>query len=101
MPRSSTKPSIPLQDATKLAHDLRVELLPYFERVWIGGSVRRRHPDGGVEYFVEGSEDSPRAVQAGYLCIDKQRAFELLGWPFINPDGRTEIRARELRRSLH
>ncbi|MCH8115578.1 MAG: hypothetical protein IIB25_08875 [Chloroflexi bacterium] len=224
---STTKPAIPLQDAVKLANDLRVELLPYCERVWTGGSVRRHkpfvgdielvcipkpgkplpatepegqadlfggppppvdqpapddqltvylaeqcadprspwqmrpnkvgntsfgpknklltyngspidvfsgtwanfgmlffvrtgdarwvvqvfaefknqkrhgHPYGGLEYFVEGTEDSPGAVRAEYLCRDEERVFELLGWPFVNPDERTEDRASELRRTHH
>lgn len=229
MSETTTKSAIPLQDAVKLANDLRVELLPYCERVWTAGSVRRRkefvgdvelvvipkrgtshqlppepegqpalfgapkprrvepsepddqltvylaektsdprspwalrpgkdgrtsfgrknklltyrgapvdifsgtwanfgmlffvrtgdagwvrqvmaefirqkrhgHPYGGVEFFAEGIEGKPGAITAEYLCRTEERVFDLLGWPFVNPDRRTEIRANELRATHH
>ncbi len=224
MPQLTTKPSIPLQDAIKLAHKLRAELLPYCHRVWIGGSTRRHkpfvgdielvcipksgiavppipdpdhvpdligtepamieqpqpddqlteyldaqcgdrrmpwslregqngrtsfgkknklltynrspvdvfsgtwanfgmlffvrtgstdwvklvmaefqnrvlsgHPYGGVEYFVNPSENDGHRVRAEHMCVDEERVFELLDWPFVNADDRTEERALELR----
>ena len=62
----------------------------------------RAHPYGGVEIDVDGDVtaevlDPARWAQAEVLCPTEESVFELLGWPFVEPEDRTGARAFELR----
>jgi len=60
------------------------------------------HPYGGVEVTVDGDVtaevlDPARWAQAEVLCPTEETVFELLGWPFVEPEDRTGAKALELR----
>lgn len=108
-----TKPSIPLHNAVELANTLRTELLPYCERVWVGGSVRRRKeyvgdielvciPKPGIPTVQEptgqasfmGSQDSKRTPVDDLLTAYLQReiAEPESPWKFrLNTLGRSSF----------
>ena len=63
---------------------------------------RHAHPYGGVGVTVDGDVtadvlDPARWAQAEVLCPTEETVFELLGWPFVEPEDRTGDKALELR----
>lgn len=63
---------------------------------------RRAHPYGGVEVDLDGDVtaevlDPARWAPAEILCPTEETVFELLGWPFVEPEDRTGDKALELR----
>jgi len=65
---------------------------------------RHGHPYGGVEVTVDGDVtaevlDPARWAQAEVLCPTEETVFELLGWPFVEPEDRTGDKALQLRQS--
>ena len=59
---------------------------------------RHAHPYGGVGVAVDGDVtadvlDPARWAQAEVLCPTEETVFELLGWPWVEPEDRTGTRA--------
>ena len=69
------------------------------------GQGRQGHPYGGVGVTVDGDVtahplDPARWAQAEILCPTEESVFELLGWPWVDPEERTGARALEMPRRL-
>ena len=64
----------------------------------------RAHPYRGVEVAVDGDVTAEvlapaRWAWAEVLCPTEKTVFELLGWPFVEPEDRTGAKALEVRQA--